>query len=1029
MATYLQGVTDYIPQVQPFQPDLNFYANVMQTKQTQYDTNWNALNKMYSQYYYADLTREDTTQKKESYLKNIDFQLKKVSQLDLSLEQNVNQATQVFKPFYEDKLLMKDMAWTKNKNNQLNRADIFRNSTDEKDKSQYWEEGVRGVNYLTEEFKAATSDEAMSFQNAEYVSRVDVSEKARKIAKDAGISVEKVEFTDGGKFIVKTKNGEALTEPMQKLLEASLGDDPSIESMYKMQAYVDRKDYASANAAQFGGDKNKAEMKYLENSFNVLKEKSDLRYKQLQANSTVYENNIKDLETQIKNGTASPNAKLMLAQYQMNKDINDKVLTRAEAESKMLNGGQSATSAGSGTFVNPYGDIKSLRYKVDNGMASLIMQKRLDEIANVLAYKDMEVDIEANPYKILDEKQKNSMQLLAARESSSMRVAKYKSDLKRQQDIEKEAIENGTAYRDEKGNLVQYEDQNTVTTEFTTEGNTTDTGNMRKTSKKISDMTKQEYLDPYFKSTFMVLDKALTSGKITKEKVGQILGYNKNQGITLQQFIDKYDKYGDNWLRKHVGSKGISKIRSNMNDWVSESRETSLFTDNGSKTPLYKQYRDANMKMQDYMMYIKTDEEWHRKAGKSVTTELVRDGLTNAKYLHDDNGNLRTKNEFYKELLKSGNISPGDLKMLRSKIKDEATRKAWDTALDATAKLNPSSIMGSATSWALRFISNLDKIGPGNWLASAIDESASKKIDYNYLVTKAGEAYSNAKVIKTPPIRLGSGPIDPGTGLSTTGSSVISVNPKGLTIGKAKFGEVVNDLKNFDWGSSTDRVSVNGISKDAYDKVGDKNNNLGKAFMDKFINDMHKPKSSLSTFKLKVTPIAGGSGDLSAVTIYPNIEWIKANTAKTKTVNGNVVVTEPGLLMPSQAQAALKNGISYMMDGKKMNSSMYKSSYQSPIESYVDYHDKYELNSIGGDPMKSFKVEKNKLGTGDYIVTMTYPQYNPDKGIMEKVPYRANYGYIGENLTDIRNSLVNGFMDDIDVQNTLEYNNFVKVNQ
>jgi hypothetical protein len=44
MATYLQGVTDYIPQFQPFQPDLNFYGNVMQTKQTQYDTNWKALN-------------------------------------------------------------------------------------------------------------------------------------------------------------------------------------------------------------------------------------------------------------------------------------------------------------------------------------------------------------------------------------------------------------------------------------------------------------------------------------------------------------------------------------------------------------------------------------------------------------------------------------------------------------------------------------------------------------------------------------------------------------------------------------------------------------------------------------------------------------------------------------------------------------------------------------------------------------------------------------------------------------------------
>ena len=48
MATYLQGVTDYIPDYQPFQPDLNFYANVLQTKQNQYDTNYKSLNNLYS---------------------------------------------------------------------------------------------------------------------------------------------------------------------------------------------------------------------------------------------------------------------------------------------------------------------------------------------------------------------------------------------------------------------------------------------------------------------------------------------------------------------------------------------------------------------------------------------------------------------------------------------------------------------------------------------------------------------------------------------------------------------------------------------------------------------------------------------------------------------------------------------------------------------------------------------------------------------------------------------------------------------
>jgi hypothetical protein len=58
MATYLQGVQDYIPQFQPFQPDLNLYANVLQTKQTQYDTAWKSLNNVYGQYFYSDLTRD-----------------------------------------------------------------------------------------------------------------------------------------------------------------------------------------------------------------------------------------------------------------------------------------------------------------------------------------------------------------------------------------------------------------------------------------------------------------------------------------------------------------------------------------------------------------------------------------------------------------------------------------------------------------------------------------------------------------------------------------------------------------------------------------------------------------------------------------------------------------------------------------------------------------------------------------------------------------------------------------------------------
>jgi D-ribose pyranose/furanose isomerase RbsD len=266
MATYLQGVTDYIPQFQPFQPDLNFYGNIMQTKQTQYDTNWKALNKMYGQYYHADLTRDDNIAKKDNYLNQIEFNLQRVSQLDLSLEQNVDQATQIFKPFYEDKGLMKDMAYTKNFMNNVSYGEGLKNAYDQKQRDQYWADGIAELQFKRQEFKEASIEDAMSMESVEYTPYVNTVAKAQEVAKEAGLSIESADLSKDGRWIVKTKNGEQLIEPLQKLFEARLGNDPGIQAVYKTQSYVNRKNYAESTAAQFGGDKNAAEMKYLENS-------------------------------------------------------------------------------------------------------------------------------------------------------------------------------------------------------------------------------------------------------------------------------------------------------------------------------------------------------------------------------------------------------------------------------------------------------------------------------------------------------------------------------------------------------------------------------------------------------------------------------------------------------------------------------------------------------------------------------------------------------------------------------------------
>jgi len=203
MATYLSGVTDYIPQLQPFQPDLSLYSNVLQTKQTQYDTAWKAINKVYSQYFYADLTREDNLKKKEQLMKNIDFNLKRVSGLDLSLTQNVAQATQVFKPYYEDNGIMKDMAWTKNFNSQVARSEGYKNSDNEEQRKRYWDTGVQALNYMRDEFKEASAADALAMGNAKYTDYVDVQQKALKIAKDADLNIESMSFSPDGRWLIK----------------------------------------------------------------------------------------------------------------------------------------------------------------------------------------------------------------------------------------------------------------------------------------------------------------------------------------------------------------------------------------------------------------------------------------------------------------------------------------------------------------------------------------------------------------------------------------------------------------------------------------------------------------------------------------------------------------------------------------------------------------------------------------------------------------------------------------------------------
>jgi hypothetical protein len=129
MATYLKGVKDYVPQLQTFKPDYKFLSDVLSVRQDRYDTNYKSLNDLYSKVVYADMSREDNNTQRDIYANQLSNGLKQVSGMDLSLAQNVDVAKGLFKPFFENKALVKDMTFTKMYQKEGSRVSAMKDSS------------------------------------------------------------------------------------------------------------------------------------------------------------------------------------------------------------------------------------------------------------------------------------------------------------------------------------------------------------------------------------------------------------------------------------------------------------------------------------------------------------------------------------------------------------------------------------------------------------------------------------------------------------------------------------------------------------------------------------------------------------------------------------------------------------------------------------------------------------------------------------------------------------------------------------
>jgi hypothetical protein len=236
MATYIQGLTQYLPQIQPFQRDFNFYANVMQKKQTEYDSGHEQMNKLYGSVFYSDVSRGDMKERKDEILKAIDFNLKKVSALDVSLKQNQRQAQQVFRPFYEDKELMKDIVYTKTYQQEMQRGLSAKECVGKDCPETYWDGGIRLLEHQMNQFKNASLKEAMQMRNPSYTPYFNIMKEGAKLVKENGFEI----VTQGpqGGYIVKEKNGPQAIMSFNDFLFQQFSNDPRAVDFYNAKAQL-----------------------------------------------------------------------------------------------------------------------------------------------------------------------------------------------------------------------------------------------------------------------------------------------------------------------------------------------------------------------------------------------------------------------------------------------------------------------------------------------------------------------------------------------------------------------------------------------------------------------------------------------------------------------------------------------------------------------------------------------------------------------------------------------------------------------
>jgi hypothetical protein len=420
MATFLNGVTDYVTQTHPTQSNLAFDQQMLQTKESAYVAGHKKINDLYGSILNSDMSRAENVAARDEFFKVINHDIKKMGGLDFSLDTNVQAAANVFQSIYTNKNIVKDMVWTKNYNNEIGKAESFKNCIDpEKCGGQFWQEGVDALNYRMEEFKGLNSTEAMSYGDVTYVPYNKVFDKALTYFKASGLKMSTDKLSEDGRYMVTTTNGTQLINPLTALFTKALADDPKFTEMYATKAFVERKGWmrGKINNGEYK-DENDAMVGYMNSQHKVYTDKIDRAASTLKIDKDILDSKVITYEKQINEGKIKEGSQKyneyreILALQQSSKEAND-YLEYVNKVSANRNNNMSIISAGN---------------LLDQQAGASFMMDEIQDSAKILAYSDYSTKKEVDAYKLNEIEFSQKLTIENKRIAADKEIQKMKND-------------------------------------------------------------------------------------------------------------------------------------------------------------------------------------------------------------------------------------------------------------------------------------------------------------------------------------------------------------------------------------------------------------------------------------------------------------------------------------------------------------------------------------------------------------------------------------------------------------------------